>query len=83
MVAAARGFQRPIGEWNHQLVTVKGSTLKVELNGTTILDCDLSTVKEYMGNSPHPGKELTKGHFAFLGHNDPVMFRNVRIKVLK
>ena len=83
MVAAARGFQRPIGEWNYQLVTVKGSKITVELNGTVILDCDLATVKEFMGNSPHPGKDLTKGHFAFLGHNDPVMFRNVRIKTLK
>ena len=44
MVPAARGYLRPIGEWNFQEVTVKGSALKVELNGTVILDTDLSTV---------------------------------------
>ena len=38
MVAAQRGYQRPIGEWNFQEVTVQGSTIKVELNGTVILD---------------------------------------------
>ena len=82
MVAAARGYQHPIGEWNFEEVTVKGSTLNVELNGTVILDCDLSTVKEFMGNSVHPGKDRTNGHFGFAGHNDPVAFRNIQIKRL-
>ncbi|MEX0587024.1 MAG: DUF1080 domain-containing protein, partial [Pirellulales bacterium] len=37
MVPAQRGYQRPTGEWNFQEVTVKGSTIKVELNGSVIL----------------------------------------------
>ncbi len=82
MAAAARGFQRPIGQWNYQEVTVKGSTIKVELNGTVILDTDLSKVTEYMANSAHPGKDRTAGAFGFAGHNDPVMFRNIAIKRL-
>lgn len=82
MVAAKRGFQKPNGEWNVQEVTVKGSTIKVVLNGTAILDCDLKDVKEFMANSPHPGKDRTKGHFGFAGHGDAVVFRNVRIKDL-
>lgn len=82
MAAAQRGYQHPVGEWNFQEVTVKGSTIKVELNGAVILNTDLSKVTEYMANSPHPGKERTTGHFGFAGHNDPVAFRNVRIKKL-
>lgn len=82
MVAAKRGFQKPNGEWNDQEVIVKGSTIKVVLNGTVILDCDLKEVKEFMGNSPHPGKDRAKGHFGFAGHGDAVGFRNVRIKDL-
>ncbi len=82
MVAAHRGYQRPIGEWNYQEVTVKGSTIKVELNGTQILDCDLSKVTEFLGNRAHPGKDRTSGHFGFAGHNDPVEFRNIQIKRL-
>lgn len=80
MVPAARGYQRPIGEWNRQHVTVRGTTVKVELNGSVILDADIGKVTEFMANSPHPGKELTHGHFGFAGHNDPVEFRNIRIK---
>lgn len=82
MVPAARGYQHPIGEWNYQEVTVVGPKIKVELNGTVILDCDLSQVTEFMGNNPHPGKDRTVGHFGFAGHNDPVMFRNISIKRL-
>jgi len=82
MVAAQRGYQHPIGEWNYEEVTVKGSTIKVELNGTVILDCDLSQVTDYMGGHPHPGKDRKAGHFGFAGHNDPVVFRNISIKKL-
>lgn len=82
MAAAHRGYHRPVGEWNFQEVTVKGPTIKVELNGNVILDTDLSKITEYMANSPHPGKERTSGFFGFAGHSDPVEFRNVRIKAL-
>ena len=80
MVAAKRGYLRPVGEWNFEEVTVKGSTIKVELNGSVILDADLSTVSDHMANSPHPGKTLKAGFFGFAGHGDPVEFRAVSIK---
>lgn len=82
MVAAQRGFQHPIGEWNFEEVTVTGSTIKVELNGTVILDTDLAKVTEFMAGHPHPGKDRVAGHFGFAGHNDPVMFRNISIQPL-
>ena len=82
MAGAKRGFQRPTGEWNEQEVTVKGSTIKVILNGTEILDTDLSKVKDFMGGKPHPGMNRKEGHFGFAGHSDPVSFRKIRIKRL-
>ena len=82
MAGAKRGFQRPTGEWNEQEVTVKGSTIKVILNGTEILDADLSKVKDFMGGKPHPGMNRKEGHFGFAGHSDPVSFRKIRIKRL-
>ncbi len=82
MAGAQRGYHRPVGEWNFQEVTVKGSKIKVELNGQVILDTDLSKITEFMANTPHPGKDRTSGHFGFAGHNDPVAFREVRIKKL-
>jgi len=82
MVASTRGHLKPVGQWNEQEVTVAGSTIKVVLNGTTILDTDLATVTTFMADTPHPGKDRTEGHFGFAGHNDPVAFRNVRIREL-
>jgi hypothetical protein len=84
MVAAQRGYQHPIGEWNFEEVTVKGSTIKVELNGTVILDADVSKVDPatFMANHPHPGKDRTSGFFGFAGHSDPVAFRAIRIEKL-
>lgn len=82
MAAAQRGYSRPIGQWNYQEVTVKGSTIQVELNGSKILDTDLSTVTEVMDKTGHPGKTRPSGHFGFAGHNDPVQFRNLEIKKL-
>ena len=82
IIGAQRGYQRPVGEWNFQEVTVTGSKIKVELNGTVILDGDVATVTEYMGNSPHPGKDLKRGHFGLAGHNDPVSFRNLHLKTV-
>lgn len=82
MVPSHRGYQRPVGEWNFQEVAVKGSTITVELNGSLILDTDLSKITEYMGKNPHPGKDRTTGFFGFAGHGNDVEFRNVRIKKL-
>jgi hypothetical protein len=80
MVAAHREFLRQVGEWNFQEVTIKGSTIKVELNGTTILETDLSKVTDFMDGKAHPGKDRKSGYFGFAGHNDPVQFRNIEIK---
>jgi hypothetical protein len=82
MIAAAQGYLRPPGEWNFEEVTVRGSTIKVELNGTVILDGDVAKVTEFLANREHPGKDRTSGSFGFAGHNDPVAFRNIRIKRL-
>ena len=80
MVAAQRGYLRPTGQWNFQEVTVRGSTIRVELNGTLIMDADLSKVSEFMGGKPHQGKDRSEGHFGLAGHDDPVAFRHLRIK---
>jgi hypothetical protein len=82
MVPAHRGYLRPVGGWNFAEITVKGHAIRVELNGTLVLDADLSKVTVFKDNQPHPGKDRTAGHFGFCGHNDPVEFRNILIKPL-
>src|SRR4051812_47217068 len=84
MVAAARGYQRPIGEWNFEEVTIKGSTIKVELNGSVILDTDLSkaSINPKVLRHEQTGRNRTSGFFGFAGHNDPVQFKDISVKEL-
>ncbi len=82
MAAAARGYLRPTGEWNFQEVTVNGSTIRVELNGSVILDTDLAKITDYKDGSAHPGKDRASGFFGFAGHGDPVEFRAIRVRGL-
>jgi len=73
-----------VGEWNVQEVTVRGSRIRVELNGTVILDTDLAEVETFMYDAERfAGRMRSAGHFGFAGHNDPVEFRAIRIKRLE
>ena len=82
MAGAHRGFLRAPGQWNFEQITAKGSMIKVELNGTTILTADLDDVTDFLANHPHPGKDRSSGNFGIVSHTDPVQFRNIRIKRL-
>jgi len=83
VVPAHTGYLRPTGHWNFEHVTVKGHTITVELNGTVIVHADVSKVHDFMANHAHPGLMRLKGSFGFAGHDDPVAFRNIRIKPLE
>ena len=84
MVPAARGYQRPVGEWNSQEVTVDGSRIKVELNGTLILNADLANVEKPMYDlGKFKGRLRKSGYFGFAGHGDAVSFRNISIRNIK
>ena len=81
VAASHRGYLRPVGEWNFQEVTVKGSRVTVELNGTVILDADVASLPSQLGEL-HPGKDRREGRVGFCGHGDAVEFRAIVIKVL-
>jgi len=82
IAAAQKGHLKKVGEWNHQEVIVRGSRIIVFLNDEEILDADLAKIDKFMADKSHPGLVLSEGHFGFAGHNDPVAFRNIRIKEL-
>ncbi|MHA4895493.1 family 16 glycoside hydrolase [Pedobacter sp. PWIIR3] len=83
-IPAKRGFLKPVGEWNYEEVVVKGPKIKVILNGTVILDGDITPFKKNgtPDHQQHPGLLRDSGHIGFLGHGSPVQFRNIRIKDL-
>jgi hypothetical protein len=83
LAPALTGYLRPVGEWNFEQVTVDGDHLTVELNGYEILDTNIAKAAEKpTDGKKHPGAARKEGHFGFLGHQDPVEFRNISVKRL-
>ena len=89
-IAPTKQVYKPT-EWNNYQVTLKGSRLKVVLNGETIQDLDLTQqnqiVKRHDGTLAPPVKDRPrKGHIGFqeLSRGDThALIRNARIKVLE
>ncbi|MEO9004154.1 MAG: DUF1080 domain-containing protein [Ginsengibacter sp.] len=84
VIPAKRGFLKPVGEWNYEEVIVKGPKIKIILNGTVILDGDITEARENgtLDHLEHPGLKRTSGHIGFLGHGSVVRFRNIRVNDL-
>jgi HEAT repeat protein len=84
VIPARTGFLKPVGEWNYEEVIVKGTQIKVILNGTTIVDGDIAGPRDNgtMDHNDHPGLKNKTGHIGFLGHGSELKFRNIRIKDL-
>ena len=80
VVAAKRGHLKPAGEWNSQEISCKSGKIKITLNGTVIVDADISKIKKTIDGKNHPGLHNAKGYIGFLGHGSPVSFRTIRIK---
>jgi hypothetical protein len=80
---ARRGALRPVGQWNEEEIYCRGRHLRVTLNGKVIVDVNLNNVTDRETLEKHPGMLRSKGHLGFLGHNDYVEFRNLRIKELE
>ena len=83
LIAAKKGFQKPVGQWNTMEVSAIGSKLKVVLNGSEILEGDVKEVKDFMRKEAPKGLFNPKGYFGFCGHTDPVEFRNIYLREIK
>ncbi len=84
VIPAKRGYLKPVGEWNYEEVTVKGTHITIVLNGTTIVDGDIAGPRDNgtMDHKDHPGLKNETGHIGFLGHGSELKFKNIRIKDL-
>ena len=67
---AKRGYQKPVGEWNHEEIIAQGRQITVILNGATIVDADIDEASKSgtLDGKDHPGLKRDKGHIGFLGH---------------
>jgi hypothetical protein len=59
---------------------VNGPHVKVELNGTVIMEANLDEVNK--AKPKHEGAKRRKGHIAFCGHGDIVSFKKIKLKEL-
>jgi HEAT repeat protein len=84
VIPAKRGYLKPVGEWNYEEVSMKGTRIKVTLNGTVIVDGDIAEASKNgtLDGRDHPGLKRSKGYIGFLGHGSELKFRNIRIKDL-
>ena len=82
VIPAKRGYLKPAGEWNYQEVIVRGTQIKIILNGTVIVDGDIAGPRDQgtIDKREHPGLHNKTGHIGFLGHGSVVKFRNIRVK---
>jgi len=78
------------GEWNHYTITCKANKIYVVFNGEQIIEMDLDLWTEAHKN-PDGTKNKFKtafkdmprvGHIGLQDHDDPVWFRNIKIKPL-
>ena len=85
VIPAKKGYLKPMGEWNQEEIMVKGTQIKVTLNGTVIVEGDYAAASKNgtMDHKEHPGLLRTTGHLGFLGHGEVVRFKNMRVKVLE
>lgn len=61
---------KPIGQWNRFIITMKGDRLTVQLNGQTVIE-----------NAQLPGVPR-RGRIALQHHGDPIEFANLFVKEL-
>jgi hypothetical protein len=71
----SRDASRPTGEWNHLKITCRGNNVRIELNGTEVLDWKMEPrgkVKDF----------AAEGYIGLQNHDSisPVFFRNIFVK---
>lgn len=82
--AKNRDALKPVGEWNSEEIYMKGSYIRVTVNGQVVTEGDIAeaTANGTYDGLNHPGLNRTSGYIGFLGHGDHLWIRNVRAKHL-
>lgn len=75
-IGASKNMSQPAGQWNHMIISVKGSHLEVDLNGQGIVDIQLD--KSAIKDRP------LRGYIGLQDHGEPnnLRFRQILLKEL-
>lgn len=88
LVVPPDGVAKPVGEWNHARIVVRGGRIQQWLNGRSTADIEIGSdawaralAASKFRDTPTYAS-LASGHIALQDHGDPVWFRNIRIRRL-
>jgi hypothetical protein len=91
LVKPSRNAMKPVGEWNHMVITCDGPKIAIEVNGETVTRMDLdewtapnrrpdgSEHKFDVAYKDHP----RSGYIGLQDHGSPCWYKNIKIKPLK
>ncbi len=91
LVKPTKQMQKPVGEWNHIVITSNRNKVVVELNGEKVVDADLGKfVKPNLRPDGTPHKfdiaykdHPQKGYIGQQDHGSPCWYKNIKLKVLR
>jgi hypothetical protein len=86
--APTKDMCKPVGEWNHSKILVDGNHVEHWLNGEKVVEYELFSddwekrvAESKFSKFPRYGRE-PEGHLALQDHNDPVWYRNIKVRPL-
>jgi hypothetical protein len=88
MIPAKNKSVKPVGEWNHAKITVKGSHVEHWLNGSKVVEFERGSddFRKLVAASKYRKLqgfgEMAVGHILLQGHGDTVHYRNIKIRNL-
>lgn len=91
LVKPSKNTMKPVGEWNHMVVTCDGPKLSVELNGELVNRMDLdewTRPNVRPDGSPHKFDTAWKDHHrsGYIGlqdHGAPCWYKNIKLKPIR
>lgn len=91
LVKPSKQMMKPIGEWNHVVVTCNKNFIAVELNGekVTTMDMDQFTAKNKRPDGSAHKFDIAykdhprKGYIGLQDHGQDCWFKNIKLRVLK
>jgi hypothetical protein len=91
MVAPSKDASKPVGEWNHSRIVVKGNSVQHWMNGTKIVDSTfdsqaaLDGIRRRWASAPHvlnllANQPVKDCPISLQNHGDEAWFRNIKIR---
>jgi len=79
--APSKRATKKANEWQKMIIVCNGPRVQITVNGTVIVDTDVSEYKDKLAT--HPGLKRTKGYIGLQDHGQRIDYRNIKITELK